>query len=283
MDRSARGWVSIESITYCASSRSASSSTATPDSLLMSTLKLPVPRLEWYASVLSAIAAAVLLAVASFGCATARLGLGVVTLVCVDDLPDQLVPHHVLACQPGEVNVREAVEYLLHHAQAAHLAVGQVDLGDVSGDHDLRAESEAGEEHLHLLARGVLRLVQDDERVVEAPAPHVSERGYLDRARGHELGDRVGVDHVVQGVVERAQVRVDLLVEGARQKTEPLPRLDGWPGKDDPVDLLGLQCLHRLGHGEVRLARACRADGEHDRVPVDRVGVVLLVQRLRPD
>ena len=46
-------------------------------------------------------------------------------------------------------------------------AAGQVDLGDVAGDHDLGAEAEPGQEHLHLLGRGVLRLVEDDERVVE--------------------------------------------------------------------------------------------------------------------
>ena len=63
---------------------------------------------------------------------------------------------------------------------------GQVDLGDVAGDHDLGAEAEAGEEHLHLLGRGVLRLVEDDERVVERAAAHVGQRGDLDGAGGHQ-------------------------------------------------------------------------------------------------
>ena len=62
-------------------------------------------------------------------------------------------------------------------------AAGQVDLGDVAGDDDLGAEAEPGEEHLHLLGRGVLRLVQDDERVVERAAAHVRQRRDLDRAR----------------------------------------------------------------------------------------------------
>ena len=60
---------------------------------------------------------------------------------------------------------------------------GQVDLGDVAGHDDLGAEAEPGQEHLHLLGRGVLRLVQDDERVVERPAAHVRQRRDLDRAR----------------------------------------------------------------------------------------------------
>src|SRR5512146_1084556 len=76
------------------------------------------------------------------------------------------------------------VEDVLHYPQSADLAVGQVYLGDVAGHHDLRAEPEAGEEHLHLLGGGVLRLVEDDERVVEAASAHEGERGDLDRARG---------------------------------------------------------------------------------------------------
>ena len=58
-----------------------------------------------------------------------------------------------------------------------------VDLGHVAGDHALGAEPDAGQEHLHLLGRGVLGLVQDDERVVERPTPHEGERRHLDGPR----------------------------------------------------------------------------------------------------
>ena len=132
-------------------------------------------------------------------------------------------------------------------------------------DH-LRAEAEAGEEHLHLLGRRVLRLVEHDERVVQRAAAHVRERRDLDRRRGHELRDELRIHHLVEGVVERPQVRVDLVRERAGQVPEPLPRLDGGPGQDDAVDLLALQRLHGLRHREVRLAGAGRADAERDRV-----------------
>src|SRR5690606_12451387 len=59
--------------------------------------------------------------------------------------------------------------------------------------------------------------------------------------------------------------------------------LDGGTGEDDPVDPLGLQGVHRLGHREVGLAGAGRADAEGDRVGLDRVDVRLLAQRLGPD
>jgi hypothetical protein len=45
------------------------------------------------------------------------------------------------------------------------LGARQVDLGDVAGDDHARVVAEAGEEHHHLLGRGVLRLVEDDEGV----------------------------------------------------------------------------------------------------------------------
>ena len=62
------------------------------------------------------------------------------------------------------------------------LAAGQVHLGDVAGDHGLAVEAEPGEEHLHLLDGGVLRLVEDDEGVVEGAAAHERQRRDLDRA-----------------------------------------------------------------------------------------------------
>jgi hypothetical protein len=193
------------------------------------------------------------------------------------------VTHHVVACQLAEVDVIDVGQDLPDQAQPRHGAVRQVHLGDVAGDHYLRAEAEPGQEHLHLLRRGVLRFVQDDERVVQRPTAHVRQRRDLDGAGGHQPRDRVRVDHVVQRVVERAQVRVDLLVQRAGQEAEALAGLDRGPGEDDPVDLLRLQRLHGLGHGQVGLAGTGGADAEDDGVLVDRVHVTLLVERLGPN
>ena len=91
-----------------------------------------------------------------------------------------------------EVDVVDAVQDLLHDAQPALGAAGEVDLRDVARHDHLGAEPEPGEEHLHLLGRGVLRLVEDDERVVEGAAAHVRERRDLDRpcaiSRGIDSG-----------------------------------------------------------------------------------------------
>ena len=148
--------------------------------------------------------------------------LGVVLRVRVDDPADEAVPHDVGAREPREVDVVDVVEHPGDQLQPAR-AGGQVDLGHVAGDHHLRAEPEAGEEHLHLLRRRVLRLVEHDERVVERAAAHVGERGDLDRSRREQLGHDLGIHHLVERVVERAQVRVDLVGERAGQEAEPLP------------------------------------------------------------
>jgi len=52
----------------------------------------------------------------------------------------------------------------------------------VAGDHRLGAKAEAGQEHLHLLGGGVLRLVEDHEGVVERAPAHEGERRHFDRA-----------------------------------------------------------------------------------------------------
>src|SRR5215212_402884 len=64
--------------------------------------------------------------------------------------------------------------------QAAHAALGEVDLRNVARDHHLGAEPEARQEHLHLLGGRILRLIEDDERVVQGPASHERKWGYLD-------------------------------------------------------------------------------------------------------
>ena len=147
---------------------------------------------------------------------------------------------------------------------------------------DLGPEPDAGQEHLHLLGRGVLRLVEDDEAAVQRAAPHEGERRDLDGLALEQPLRALGLDHVVERVVERAQVRVDLGHEVAGQEAEPLAGLDRRPGEDDALHLLVLQRLHGHGHGQPALAGARRAEAEGDDVAADGVDVALLARGLRP-
>ena len=206
---------------------------------------------------------------------------GFVLLVGVHDVLDDLVAHDVVRVELDEREVVDTVEDAADRQQArAAASFGEVDLGDVTGHDDLRPEAEPGEEHLHLLGRGVLRFVEDDERVVQRAAAHERERRHFDRASLHEPRHDLGIEHVVERVVERAEIGIDLGEDVAGQEAESLPRFDRGPREDDPVDLLRLQCLHRERDREVALAGARRPDPERDRVGAHRVDVALLTRGL---
>ena len=89
--------------------------------------------------------------------------------------------------------------------------------------------------------------------------------------------------HVVQRVVERAQIGVDLLLEIAGQEAEALAGFDGRAREHDAVDLAGLKQHDALGDGEVGLAGAGRPDGEHHLVFGQQLHVFRLFGRARAD
>ena len=104
-------------------------------------------------------------------------------------------------------------------------------------------------------------------------AAHEGDRRHLDDAALEQLRGLLVAEDVVQRVVERPQIRVDLLDEVARQEAEPLPRLDRRAGEDDPLDLLLEERRRRHRHGEIGLARAGGPDREDEVVAVDRLDV----------
>src|SRR5438046_10282333 len=59
--------------------------------------------------------------------------------------------HDIAIGEVEEADAFDAIENRARFAQARLLASRQIDLGDVAGDDALRSESEAREEHLHLL------------------------------------------------------------------------------------------------------------------------------------
>ncbi len=202
-----------------------------------------------------------------------------VALVGADDLLHQRMADDVGAREARERDAAHAGEDAVGFDEPALLAAREVDLRHVAGDDGLGAEADAGQEHLHLLGRRVLRLVQDDERVVERAPAHVRERGDLDRAALEELAGLVEPHEVVQRVVERAQVGIDLLREVARQEAQPLAGLDRGPDEHEALDGVALERVDGAGDGEVRLAGAGRADAERDVVLLDVLQVQRLVRR----
>ncbi len=109
----------------------------------------------------------------------------------------------VLVVEIREADAGHAGENGLHLDEPRVPGGGQVDLRHVAGDDHLRVEAQTREKHLHLLGRAVLRLVENDERVVERPPAHVRERRDLDGALLHEAPHLLAFEHVVERIVER--------------------------------------------------------------------------------
>lgn len=154
--------------------------------------------------------------------------------------------------------------------QTALLVLGKVHLRKVAGDDRLGVGADTRQEHLQLEVGRVLRLVQDDERIVQRPAAHISQGRDFDHPGAHIIAQLVGGYHVIQRIVQRAQVRIDLFFQIARQKTKAFTGLDGRAGEDDLFDHLVLQGPYCQCNGCVGLTCTSRTDGEDDVVLVCR-------------
>src|SRR5215217_4983149 len=118
--------------------------------------------------------------------------------VGVHNTHDEITSHDVVAL---EAHKGDALD-------PASLPKGKVHLGGVSRYDHLGTEPEARKEHLHLLRGGVLRLIEDDERVVQGSASHECQRCDLDYTPLQVSLELCWVDHLVQSVVKRPEVRV---------------------------------------------------------------------------
>ena len=199
------------------------------------------------------------------------------------DLGDQLVAHHVARGEATDRDLGDVVQQLHRLHEARPLPGRQVDLRGIAGDDHPRALAEARQEHLHLHGRAVLRLVEEHDRVRQGPPAHEGERGDLDHPRLQPALHALRRHHVVERIVERTQIGVDLLAHVARQEAEPLARLDGRPRQDQPVRLALLDQGGGMGDGEIGLARAGRPGGEHQLVALQGPDIGVLRMRAGRD
>src|SRR3982074_3021006 len=101
-------------------------------------------------------------------------------VVGADDSLYEMVTPPVAFVEVHECQSVYALQNIDRFDQTAAAGGGQIDLRDVAGDHRLGIKSQAGDEHLHLLGGGVLRLVQDDERIVQGAPAHEGDGCDLD-------------------------------------------------------------------------------------------------------
>src|SRR5438105_2446666 len=174
--------------------------------------------------------------------------------VRVDDLLYERMADDVRARKVDEGEAAHARKYAFTFDQPAFLPAREIDLSDIAGDHRLGAETDPRQKHLHLLRRRVLRLVENDERMVERAAAHVRERRQLDRVALEELGRLVEAHQVVERVVQRTQIRIYLLREIAGQESEPFARFHCGTYEHDPLDGIALERIDRARDSEVGFA-----------------------------
>ena len=190
--------------------------------------------------------------------------------------------HDVVGGQLRRRHILYVRQRFLRLREAADRAAGQVDLAEVARHHHLRADAEPRQKHFHLAARGVLRLVEDDERAFQRAPAHIGQRRDLDDALRQQLLVRLHAENILKRVVQRPQIGVHLLLHVAGQEAQPLPRLDGGPRQDDPRHFPRPECPRRHHHGEIRLARSCGTDPQRHRMALNRREVCALSRRSRP-
>ena len=206
-----------------------------------------------------------------------------VHLVSLHDLLHQRMPYNVLAGQRAECNVIDLAQYIDCNLKTAPGIKGKVLLCQVSGDDHSGAETDTGQEHLHLSRCGVLRFIQDDERIVKRAAAHICERCNLDRTLLGILGVTLRSHDLIEGIVERSKIRIHLALQVTGKETQFLSGFYGRPGHDDPGHFLIPECSDRHRHGKIGLARSGRADPECDHVVPDGIYIFLLAVGLGAD
>src|ERR1700730_3924634 len=119
---------------------------------------------------------------------------------------------HVGLVEIYEGQSLDVLENISCYQQTATTRIGQINLSNVAVNDRLGVESQAGDEHLHLLRSRVLRLIQDYERIIQRATAHERNRRDFDHAFLQVSIYLLRLEHVVKRVVQRTQVRIDLVL-----------------------------------------------------------------------
>src|SRR5204863_3541934 len=129
--------------------------------------------------------------------------------------------------------------------QSAAPRIWQIDLRYVSRNYRLRVESQTRHKHFHLLRSGVLGFIQNHKRIVQSTPPHEGNGSNLDDILFQIAIHFFGVEHVIEGVVQRTQVGIDFVLQRTGQESQSLACFDRWTGQNDSVHPLCQQRRNR--------------------------------------
>ncbi len=162
-------------------------------------------------------------------------------------------------------------------------AAGEVGLVGVAADHHPAVLAEAGEKHLHLHRRGVLRFVEDHEGIRQRAPAHEGDRRDLDFSARQPPLDLFGRHAVVERVVQGAQIGIDLFLHVAGKETELFARLHRRARQDQSLDAAGDELGDGLRHRQIGLAGARGSEREDHVVRHQLPHIMRLIERARHD
>ena len=173
----------------------------------------------------------------------------------------------------------DALEPFQSVAESRFLGRRQVYLGHIACDDHFAAHSKAGKEHFELERRSILGFIENDDGVGECASAHKSERRNLDCSFLHVFGQFRSGDHVLEGVIERLQIRVYFLLHVSRKETEFLSGFDGGSGENDTSYFFVFESPYGECDCRISLTGSGRSDGEEKIVLLVRIDKCLLVER----
>ena len=113
--------------------------------------------------------------------------------------------------------------------------------------------------------------------------PRMNARGsHLDHAGLHAAFEHAGIHEISERIIDRPQIRIDLVAHIARQEAKPLARFQRRPRQDDPLDGSLFQQKNREADGQPGLAGASRAFREHKLVTFHGAQIEVLRRVARP-
>ena len=128
---------------------------------------------------------------------------------------------------------------------------------------------------------GVLSFVQDDETVIQRSTTHERKWRYFNNLFLKISLCSFCANHVVQCVIERTQIRINLCGEVTRQETETLACFYSGARKDNSLDTFRVKCQH--GHRDSKPALTCtsRTNAKGNDVVSNGFNIFALTRRFR--
>ena len=85
--------------------------------------------------------------------------------------------------------------------------------------------------------------------------------------------------NLVQSIVQRTQIWIDLTLEITRKKSEFLTCLNGRSRQDNPADFLIFECSNCHCHRQICFSGTRRSDSKYDHFIANLIYIVFLTQR----